>query len=718
MYERNLDKNWSVIQDVHDLGEKLGLYKPDWDPCEIGHQISEWEPIESLGHLQLQFANNPYFGRELRYFNSSPWWYKCEFEVSKEEAEQYALIKFEAVDYFCKVWLNGELLGEHEGYSSPFEFDISNLLFEGVNILIVKVWAPWDSSITEGAEHKRTFTIIRDMFKGTYEHGDGLIQRDVNPVGIWGPIKLYFHTGIFIKGRPYINIQLSDDLSIAECTMKLDIWNLTKFQKSATIHCSIIDKETGVINGVKRIPLCLRNGKNEVNISYILQEPKLWNTWDRGRQNLYTAIFELEHEGICVDRKGQSFGVRKVELIRDEEQTVFYLNGKKLFLRGTCYFPDVYISRMHFYRYIRDLNAIKAAGFNAIRVHVHVEKQEFYDLCDKMGIAVVQDSEFNWTHPNNEKWCQRILSVWKETICSLRNHPSLFAWICLNEPAGGSEGSLMNKSPGPQMLKTVIENDPGRPIIKGSFCEDDIDSGDSHNYIGSLAGEHTHYTEIRGTKEKLNTEYGFDAPGAPENLKLISEIYKRLKEVLKNSEDIQYYQYRLLKFYTEHYRLMKYAPCAGYFQFMFIDLCPQSFYGIYDWWGIPKKGLDAMLESNMPLGIFMEYSDKPIAIWVVNDYIKEFTDCNVRWVVSDDHGNLVVSGNKVINIPSDCIIRVCDLQFSIEPDKRYNIILYVDDCNGNELTRNAYYNAFNHPEHPKGHPSRISHELGMRLYWG
>jgi len=48
------------------------------------------------------------------------------------------------------------------------------------------------------------------------------------------------------------------------------------------------------------------------------------------------------------------------------------------------------------------------------------------------------------------------------------------------------------------------------------------------------------------------------------------------------------YQYRLLKYYIEHYRIQKYSPNAGYFQFMWIDLSPQSFYGIYDYWGNAK----------------------------------------------------------------------------------------------------------------------------------
>ena len=51
---------------------------------------------------------------------------------------------FESVDYFAKVWVNGELLGEHEGYFNPFEFDITNKVRPGKNVVAVKVTNPWD----------------------------------------------------------------------------------------------------------------------------------------------------------------------------------------------------------------------------------------------------------------------------------------------------------------------------------------------------------------------------------------------------------------------------------------------------------------------------------------------------------------------------------------------------------------------------------------------
>ena len=116
--------------------------------------------------------------------------------------------------------------------------------------------------------------------------------------------------------------------------------------------------------------------------------------------------------------------------------------------------------------------------------------------------------------------------------------------------------------------------DSERPYIRASREEDDLESGDSHNYTGSLAVG-TAYTDIYGTTEKLNTEFGMDVPGNQVSLFKDRRIFESQKSYFSYHGGLQEYQYRLLCYYADHYRLQKYSPCSGYFQFMFIDLCPQ-----------------------------------------------------------------------------------------------------------------------------------------------
>ena len=170
--------------------------------------MSDWQPIPRLAHLQLLLAPQPYFGRELRYFNEAPWWYRLDF-ATPAQARQ-ATLRFEGVDYFAKVFLNGKLLGEHEGYADPFEFEVGPLLnHHGPNVLVVKVWSPWDHEVAADAVDSRVFSVVRHLLKGSYEHADTFVQRDVNPVGIWRPVRLILHDGLRSASEPAIETRIA-----------------------------------------------------------------------------------------------------------------------------------------------------------------------------------------------------------------------------------------------------------------------------------------------------------------------------------------------------------------------------------------------------------------------------------------------------------------------------------------------------------------------------
>src|SRR5215467_6376681 len=159
--EISLTSGWRVTQDVRQLGEENGWYKPDFS--------DDWQRIDRLVHLQLLMAPQPYFGRNLRYFNDAPWWYRLEF--STPDVARTATLRFEGVDYFAKVWLNGTLLGEHEGYSDPFGFEVGKLLRKDrSNVLVVKVSSPWDHQYDNPADP--VFSVVRNLLKGSYEHAD------------------------------------------------------------------------------------------------------------------------------------------------------------------------------------------------------------------------------------------------------------------------------------------------------------------------------------------------------------------------------------------------------------------------------------------------------------------------------------------------------------------------------------------------------------------
>ncbi len=137
---------------------------------------------------------------------------------------------------------------------------------------------------------------------------------------------------------------------------------------------------------------------------------------------------------------------------------------------------------------------------NALRIHVHVENYEFYDLCDRLGIVLLQDSDMNWMFPTDEQFTQRALTVAGGMVKKLRNHPSIICWTAINEAQQKYEAMTR---PGPQLVAEMKRLDPTRPIIRNSDYKNDLESGgevtrgqaavrlgpDSYARVGNLSFE-------------------------------------------------------------------------------------------------------------------------------------------------------------------------------------------------------------------------------------
>ena len=724
---RTIELNgWRVTQDVRELGEETKWYAPEFQ--------ESWQPISRLVHLQLLLAAQPYFGRDLRYFNDSPWWYRTEF--SSPDAGG-ATIRFEGVDYFAKVWLNGTLLGEHEGYADPFEFEVGKLLRKDKpNVLVVKVSSPWDHQYSNPAEP--VFSVFRNLLKGSYEHADTFVQRDVNPVGIWRPVNLLVHKELHNSEPPVVTTSLEKDGHAATVKVAWTILNDgAATDANYTLHVRLKDTEKDVATSTHSVHLS--QGPTTLEQSVEIPAVKLWTTWDHGgAPPLYEATVEVSSGKVVSLHTSVEFGVRTIELRRTAKEVRFYINGNPVYLRGATYWPDLYLSNMNRARYQRDIDNALRAGINAFRVHVHTENPDFYELCDRAGIVVIQDNDLNWTFPLNAEFDKRAVQHFATLIKLLRNHPSIVAWIAMNEvfwgrpPLGVLTPNLKladGKAIGTQLTAAANRIDPTRPVIENSGISDDLASGDTHDYRGSLSGEGTTYFDIYSKPEdmfnsppNLVTEFGVDAPPSIATLHNIPAAADRLSEVLPRVAELHDYQYKLLKYYMEMYRIRKYSPNAGYFQFMWIDFSPQSFYGVYDYWGVPKAeglggGLRAMMESNQPIGIFMEHTTQPRAFYAVNDSLTDLGDCNAHWRVTSGSGDVVAEDSQPVRVGPDSKVKIRDFTFAMKDGEKYAVSLELVSSEGKVLAHNAYVDPFTVLGLPKGFPERMDDELGMRLWW-
>ena len=150
---------------------------------------------------------------------------------------------------------------------------------------------------------------------------------------------------------------------------------------------------------------------------------------------------------------------------------------------------------------------------------------------------------------------------------------------------------------------------------------------------------------------------------------------------------------------------------------MFIDLCPQSGYGVYDWWGVPKPGLEALYECNQPVGVFLKITGGKAAIRAANDCPRALEGLTLEWVMLDENQNSIWSGAlDGITLEADNAAPLASAELDLADGGVYNAYLTLKDAQGAAVTKNRYTDILNHPRHPEGHCDRMSKELGVRLF--
>jgi beta-mannosidase len=672
---------------------------------------SEWIALSRLRHLQLELCegDDRWWGDGLREINSTAWWYRLRFDLPEDFSGSSADLDFSAVDYYADVWLNGLYLGGHEGDFGPFSFAVESALRPTGNVLSVRVRAPF------GVSYEPDGNCTRTCVKGMYEHADGLIPPDVNPIGIWQPVKLTGHSGVR-AGRPFVET-LSLSPETARIKLRCPINSRTEM-KSALVRVAIggVTFDEQVLHDEFAVDLDACSG--EISREYDLPDPKLWTVWQRGRPHLYKADVEIIVDGQAIASESGTFGVRTVELLRTPDKFTFLLNGEPLFIKGTSYIPDCYLSEMNERSYARDVSMAKTAHCNLLRSHVHIAKPEFYDVCDRDGMLVMQDSGLNWKQDVSPEFEQRALKVLRDMVELLRPHPSVAFWVCYNESSlYGRE--LGAEHPAAGLHDMVRQLDPTRPAFMDSgFVENDWERcGDSHCYQGSLASGD--YWQFLDNKEKFNTEYGCTSPATRETLKAHPKAAESASNAFRHIPEIWDYQRRLIKFATENYRRHKYAPCGGCVHFMLVDMFPQIGLGVLDYYRTPKDGFYALAEAFAPVIVSLEHRDTARAIWVVNDLQDSFANCEVAWSVLTPDSRPITSGSVKLDIPADSAIKAVDLQaapWPLDPGQDCLVLLALTQQGGATLANNRYPNPFKFPERPNGYPSLFDNKTGMKIY--
>jgi len=671
----------------------------------------EWISVPECAHLQpALYPARPYWGRHLRAINEQAWIYERVFSVP-DAPYQRARLRFEGVDYFATVWVNGEFAGEHEGHFAPFALDVTRLLRPGENRLTVRVTAPWDPPNPHGTYP--TDHVIRGLVKGLYEHGEGVIPPDVNPLGIWRPVWLLLDAGVSLD---HVRIRTALD---GRVDLRYTITNATAETWQGRIDaraCAEDDADEAVTVAGE---ISLTPGVHHIEQRLHIQEPRLWWPWDHGEATLYGLETTLAGaDGATLSAQQETFGLRTVRLERAPDRFTYVVNERPVFVRGSSYMPGIYLSQVDRESMARDVALARDANLNLLRVHVHVSPPELYDLCDRAGMLVWQDFELNWVQDTSPAFEARARTMLSEMIDLLGNHPSVMTWACHNEPTMVfARRQNVEQRPDPALYQQAIGQDTTRPVFicSGQLEGDWRRAGDVHTYYGALWTRR--YTDIYKHRYRLNTEFGFEAPAAESTLRQYPDLWASMNHLEGGIEPLWAYQAELIQFQTEHFRRLRARSCGGYVHFWLADLVPQVGCGVVDANREIKGGYDALRRASQPLHVALEHDGRrPRALWVFNDTMAHYANATLRWQVRDATGNLLLEGQATCDVAANRAKRITSAAWPLRPEQCARIDLQLVDGDGQVLTENQYRHPFRPTPRPRGYPWKFHPGLGMKVF--
>lgn len=565
-------------------------------------------------------------------------WFARTIETTSPSGDDRALIEFDGVDYAVRAWVNDRELGSHTGYFEAFRFDATSALVDGTNRVVVRVDAPRDPGFPERKALLKGIFIHHDCRPGS---NHPRFDQSEPTGGIWGGVRLR-RTGPVTIENVMIRTDPADGAALV--IARAELKNRSDRARDIAMHLEI-EGATFAIDPIGAITSAsLPPGATvDVALSAVVQNPRLWWTWTKGRPDLYDARVSVTEEGSPrpLDERAERFGIRTIAF--DLATLTMSLNGRKIFHRGSNYIPTQWLSTYSEDDYRRDIALMKEANLNAIRVHAHALPRIFYRLADEAGIMVWADFTLIWSYDASEEFAAEALRQYHAFIRERFNHPSIWLWCAHNE---GSANDALNVRL--EALGRAL--DPTRVNLKNSGKWPPGPGGwNDHEYSGWYGGS---YLDFFHKSHGFVTEYGAQAmPAAPkeflrggsqwppdlddweyhdfqvtqnENQLGPLMLYKNLADFVEAS---QQYQYDVVRFATEAYRRKKYAPTTGLYHFMFTECWPAITWAVADHRRERKMGFHALRDAMAPVIVSIATDRRQLAIgeehcfgiWVVSD---------------------------------------------------------------------------------------------------
>jgi beta-glucuronidase len=412
--EVSLGGSWSFAMDPLGRGEKMG-----WHDAAAGWDRAAAQVDKGWDKVVVPHTWNV----DPRYMYDGVVWYRRSFEVPAVGEDEVVRLYFGAVYYKCRVWVNGQLVGGHEGGYTPFELDITAAVKAGGwNAISVEVDNRWDETTLPGARPGKEPS--KQLFPW-WNYG-----------GITHDVVMKVHKNTFVE---LTKIDSVVDLKAGTAKVRTTGWVRNSGKTARTVKPTVaLVKEKGgkTVAEVMGEPITIEPGQVgqfKVELAVAAEDVELWSI---GRPVLYEAVTGVTEVsgGGTIHQMREMIGLRNVEVVNGQ----LLLNGRPVRMGGANRVVDhpVYGACQPAELVKQDMELLKNGHMVLSRLQHQALDKAVLDMADRQGMLIIQEAA-NWgfppEHMDNEVIREKFRQQTGEMIRSSWNHPSVIGYSVGNE---------------------------------------------------------------------------------------------------------------------------------------------------------------------------------------------------------------------------------------------------------------------------------------------
>ncbi len=611
------------------------------------------------------------------------------------------ILHCDGLDTLCTLFLNGKEIGRAYNMHRVWEFDVTDVVRAGENTLQIAIQSPtkWIAQADKEDFVGCSYHAMKGCSHLRKPHC--MFGWDWGPrlpdAGIW---KSVFLLGVDGARLEQIKIRQRHEDGRVFVTVRA-------FQHGhGQVEITITDPDSKTIRAENGVPV-------------EIPHPQLWWPNGYGDQPLYTVKVRLLENGYETDVCEKRIGLRTMTVVQEKDEWgegfAHCVNGVKIFAMGADYIPeDNIFSRITPQRTRRLLEQCKAANFNAIRVWGggHYPTDEFYDVCDELGLIVWQDFMFACANYHlTPEFEENIRAEFVDNIRRLRHHASLGLWCGNNEMEMFArdkeyDGTLQTQRDYliifEHLLPKVLREEdpdtfywPASPSSGGSFDEpNDPSRGDVHYWEVWHGGKP--FEEYRKYFFRYVSEFGFQSFPCLKTIESYTlpedrNIFSRVMDIHQRNEGAngkimsylsqtflyptkfetllyasQLLQADAIRYGVEHWRRYR-GRCMGAIYWQLNDIWPVASWASIDYFGrwkalhyYAKRFFAPLLLSCEETGettgrFYITQQATPVeasARLCVSNERREDRRCTVRWALRHACGEMISSGEQELIVPA------------------------------------------------------------------